>query len=211
MKGSILASLPEYGRYLGGKGTLDGGFPWLSIGAIVALEQTVFRADATNQIPKRVLEFGSGGSTIFFAKRAEYVRSIETDKGWAPRTKEALERHGVADKVELTVCSNAESEQIVAALPDDSFDLLLVDHAADETITGRGARRAFSRLPLALIGMRKLKTSGFFVADNYFCHGLENLNLTGWQVFLFDDLQYSGRGTLLARRTEAGRILRNGR
>jgi len=208
MKGSIIRDMPSYGRYLGGRGGLEIGFPWLALGAIVALEQCIFNADATNDVPKRVLEFGSGGSTIFFAKRAEYVRSIECDKGWAPRTQDALVRHGVADKVELTACTNAESEVIVAALPDRSFDLLLVDHSADETVVGRGARRSFSRKPLALIGMKKLCANGFLVIDNYSMHGCENIDLSGWDTFLFDDLRYSGRGTLLARRTEAGRILR---
>ena len=208
MRHTIINKIPTYRHFLGGHGTLEFGYPWLSIGAIIALEYTIFSSDATNDVPKRVLEFGSGGSTIFFAHRAEYVRSIECDKGWAPRTQEALVRHGVADKVELTACTNAESEVIVAALPDRSFDLLLVDHSADETVVGRGARRSFSRKPLALIGMKKLCANGFLVIDNYSMHGCENIDLTGWDTFLFDDLRYSGRGTLLARRTEAGRILR---
>src|SRR3990167_3536607 len=46
MKGSIVASMPDYGRYLGGKQTLEVGYPWLSIGAITALEFTIFSNDA---------------------------------------------------------------------------------------------------------------------------------------------------------------------
>jgi hypothetical protein len=199
VKGSIIHDLPRYDRFLGGKGTLEIGYPWLSVGAIVALEQVIFRVDGVNLPPKRVLELGSGGSTIFFAKRAEHVVSIETDRGWAPRTAEALERNGLAGKVELVVRTNPESERYVAALPDRSFDLLLVDHAADGTVVGRGARHAFSRLPLALIGLPKLKPTGWLVVDNWSLHGMQDFNYSGWRIFRFDDLRYSGTGTLIAR------------
>jgi predicted O-methyltransferase YrrM len=200
VKGSIIHDLPRYDRFLGGKGTLEIGYPWLSVGAILALEQVVFRVADANQPPKRVLEFGSGGSTIFFAKRSEHVTSIETDRGWAPRTAEALERNGLAGKVDLVVCTNPESERYVAALPDRSFDLLLVDHAADETVVGRGARHAFSRLPLALVGLPKLKPTGWLCVDNYALHGMSDFSYTGWETWVFDDMRYSGRGTLIARR-----------
>lgn len=200
MKGSIIHDLPRYDRFLGGKGTLDVGYPWLSVGAILAIEQCIFRTAETTRPPKRVLEFGSGGSTIFFARLADQVVSVETDRGWAPRTVEALERNGLAGKVSLAICSNPESERFVAALPDRSFDLLLVDHAADHTVVGNGPRRAFSRLPLALVGIPKLQPNGWLVVDNYGTHGMQEFDYTGWETWVFDDMRYSGRGTLIARR-----------
>jgi predicted O-methyltransferase YrrM len=200
MKGSIITSLPRYDRFLGGRGTLEIGYPWLSVGAIVALEQAIFRKAETNQPPKRVLEFGSGGSTVFFAQRAEYVESVESDTRWAPATRAELEKRGLADRVRLTSCTTLESMAWVAGLGDQSFDLLLVDHAADETITHRGERRAFSRLPLALVGLPKLRPTGWLVVDNYALHGMEAFDYTGWDTWIFDDLRYSGRGTLIARR-----------
>ena len=204
MRHSIIDQLPSYGRFLGGKNTLGIGYPWLSVGAILCLEQCVYGGTMALEEPKRVLEFGSGGSTIFFAKRAEYVRSIETDKGWAPKTAEALATHGVADKVELTVCTNPESEAIVSALPDRSFDLLLVDHAADESVTHNGSRRRFNRKPLAMCGLPKLKSTGWLVVDNYAMHGMEDFDYAGWDTWHFDDLRYSGRGTLIGRLKAGG-------
>ena len=200
MKGSILSQLPRYDRFLGGKGTLEVGYPWLSVGAILALEGVIFRVDQAHQAPKRVLELGSGGSTVFFAKRAESVLTVETDPTWAPLTLQALERHGVASKVFLQACTNAESERYVNAQPNSSFDLMLVDHAADHMVVGRGARHAFSRLPLALIALPKLRSTGWLVVDNYALHGMEAFDYTGWETWVFDDMRYSGRGTLIARR-----------
>ena len=208
MRGSIIHDLPRYERYLGGRGGMEIGFPWLSIGAIVALEKYIFEKREANAPPRRVLEFGSGGSTVFFARRADHVESIETDATWAPRTREAIVGHGLTSKVTLHSCSTPESERIVAGLPDGSFDLLLVDHAADESITSRHARRNFSRLPLALIGLRKLAETGWLVVDNYALHGMQGFDYTGWDVWIFDDLRYSGRGTLIARRGKWGRALR---
>ena len=214
MRHTIINKIPTYRHFLGGHGTLMYGYPWLSIGSIVALEYTIFSTEARVGTayhctpPKQVLEFGSGGSTIFFAHKAEHVTSIETDANWAPRTLEALEKHGVKDKVTLHVCSNAESEKLVASFQDGFFDLLLVDHAADNTVLGRGAKRAFSRKPLAEIGVKKLASNGWVVVDNYSVHGLQDFDWTGWSVWIHDDMQYSGRGTLIARRNKSFHALR---
>jgi len=214
MRHTIINKIPTYHHFLGGHGTLAFGYPWLSIGAIVAIEYTIFSTSARvgdayhTSPPKQVLEFGSGGSTIFFAHKAEHVTSIETDANWAPRTLEALEKHGVKDKVTLHVCSNAESEKLVASFQDGFFDLLLVDHAADNTVLGRGAKRAFSRKPLAEIGVKKLASNGWVVVDNYSVHGLQAFDWTGWSVWIFDDMQYSGRGTLIAQRNKSFHALR---
>ena len=205
MRGSIIHELPKYHRYLGGKAGTDIGYPWLTLGAIVALEQYIFKTDP---VPKRVLEFGSGGSTIFFARRAEFVQSIETDRNWMPRTADAIRLHGLEDKVSLCLGTNPETEAFVGSLPDASFDLMLVDHAADETVVGRSARRSFSRKPLALLGLPKLQSNGWLVVDNYTLHGMQSFDYTGWDVWLFDDMRYSGRGTLIARRSKVHDALR---
>lgn len=209
MNGSIIHSLPRYDRFLGGKGSIDIGYPWLTVGAILALEKVVFRGYLpTDPQPRTVLEFGSGGSTIFFARLAEHVRSYESDPEWTERMLVALKAHGVDEKVRLECHTTAGLSEAVSALPDNSFDILLVDHAADPTITGRAQRRAFNRLPHALVGLRKLKPDGWLVVDNYATHGMQNFDYTGWDVWLFDDMQYSGRGTLIARRMMARRALR---
>jgi hypothetical protein len=60
--------------------------------------------------------------------------------------------------------------------------------------------RLVNRLELAMVAVPKLGPNGWIVVDNYATHGMENFDYTGWHVFHFDDLRYSGRGTLIARR-----------
>jgi len=208
MRGSIIHDLPRYDRYMGGKNSLDIGYAWLTVGALIALEQYVLQPGVLRKetpemrdarYPRRVLELGSGGSTIFWARRVDHVTSVETDPSWAPLTLEALTRHGVADRVELIATPHADALQRVAALPDASYDLLLVDHA-DPTLR-RG--RIVNRLELATVALPKLGPNGWLVVDNRGMHGMEKFDYTDWDVWLFDDLRYSGGGTLIARRKSA--------
>lgn len=191
MRGSILDALPSYHRFIAGKGTIEIGFPWLTVGAILALEQSVVRPQS------RVIELGSGGSTIFFARRAAHVLSFETDSAFAPRVASALEAGGLADKVRLVCATLADQEAIIAAEPDASFDILLVDHA-DPNL--RRHRIPVDRLPLAMVALPKLAHHGFLVVDNYTIHGMDRFNWRGWSVWRFDDMNYQGMGTLIARR-----------
>src|SRR4051812_40445225 len=76
-----LATHPQYiprcvtHNLLNGKTPLDLEIPWFSYAAIDFLE-TFLRPHMT------VCEYGSGGSTIFFAKRTKSVVSIESDPKW---------------------------------------------------------------------------------------------------------------------------------
>lgn len=207
MRHSVLHGM-HYERFMGGKGLLEAGAPWLSTGSVTALETYILRPDVLRKetpemrdarYPKRVLELGSGGSTVFWAKRVDHVTSYETDPAWAPMTEAALVAHGVRDKVDLRAVPHAEALVSVAALPDASFDLLLVDHADPTLPWGKRA----DRLPLALAALPKLKRDAWLVVDNYSCHGMLNFDYAGWDVWHFDDLRYSCRGTLIARRVGA--------
>ncbi len=192
MKGSILQQLPRYGRFLRGQGGLEIGYPWLTVGAILALEQNVLQPDM------RVMEFGSGGSTVFFARRVAHVFSLETNPDWAPQTRAGLKAAGVAEKVRLVCEPLVRHAALVAAEPDNSFDLVLVDHA-DPTL--RAQRIPVDRLPLAEAALPKLRKQGWLVVDNYTIHGMDRFAWRrGWEVWRFDDMRYQGQGTLIARR-----------
>jgi hypothetical protein len=193
---------------MGGKHSLAVGYPWLTVGAIIALEQYILQPDILRKetpemrdarYPKRVLELGSGGSTIFWARNVPHVTSVETDPAWAPATLKALQDYGLSEKVELIATPHADALQRVAAMPDASFDLLLVDHA-DPTLR-RG--RIVNRLELAKVAVPKLGPNGWLCVDNRGMHGMEKFDYTDWDVWLFDDLRYSGGGTLIARRKSA--------
>lgn len=66
-----------------GRGPMADEQPWLSFAAIDLLE---------NYLKKdmRVFEFGGGGSTLFFAKRASEVVTVEHDSEWFPMIEKAI-------------------------------------------------------------------------------------------------------------------------
>src|SRR6185436_12325922 len=68
---------------INGKSPLDLQIPWFSYAAIDFLEKHL-REDMS------VCEYGSGGSTIFFAKRTKSVFSIENDPQWFQRVSDRL-------------------------------------------------------------------------------------------------------------------------
>jgi precorrin-6B methylase 2 len=83
-----------YGRWstslLGDASLLSSGVPWITYGAIEHIGR-VFQPGGT------VFEFGSGGSTLFFAARAGRVTSIEHDPSWAKMVNDALAKHGFSN------------------------------------------------------------------------------------------------------------------
>jgi predicted O-methyltransferase YrrM len=95
-----------------------------------------------------VLEFGSGSSTIWFADRAGHITSFEHDPLWFDVVgAESAKRLNVDHRL----LTRPYSEH-VADLPDESFDLVLVD--------GR------DRVRCALAAIRTLKPGGLMVVDN---------------------------------------------
>lgn len=59
--------------------------PWWTLGAIDEVDEFLARRPAA-----RVFEYGSGASTIWLAKRAKEVFSVEHDEGWFPVVHEKL-------------------------------------------------------------------------------------------------------------------------
>jgi len=93
--------------------------PWIVPAAIGWLGRRVRR-------DWRVLELGSGRSTLWLAKRAGSVLSFEDNSYWQDRASGLLEQAGLdnAEVRSLPVRSFADE---IAGLPDHSFDLLVVD------------------------------------------------------------------------------------
>jgi hypothetical protein len=92
--------------------------PWLSYRGVREIDRLV-RPDW------RVLEFGSGMSSRFFAARCAELVSIESDEDWYERMRPILE---AADGCRVDYRLRSEAEY--AALddvPDDTFDFALVD------------------------------------------------------------------------------------
>ncbi len=190
---TILSKMPDWGRFMLGQDTLTIGYPWMALGAILTLERLL-------QPTWRVLELGSGGSTLFFARRCASVQSYETDETWAKRVTAAVT--GLQASVTFCASVSAIGEHL-ATVPDRSIDLLVIDHGDPER---HALGRNPVRLPLAIAALSTLKTGGWLLVDNYDCFGMHAFDWSGFTVFTFDEAggffktrKYSGRGTRLGQ------------
>jgi SAM-dependent methyltransferase len=88
---TVAARQPDWAPYeaawrqsrLGGATAIGDVRPWVTFAAIDFLKANVKKSH-------RIFEWGSGGSTIFFAERAAEVISIEHDSGWFAKVEESL-------------------------------------------------------------------------------------------------------------------------
>lgn len=91
----------------------DGGpIPWITYPAIRFLEQRV-------QKPFKVFEFGSGFSTLWWAKRVSSVTSVEHDKAWLDRVALGLPANASI--------SFAEGEIYVQSAQGGHYDIIVID------------------------------------------------------------------------------------
>lgn len=130
--GMNLLTHPRYVRrymqesLLNEKTPLDLEVPWFSYEAIDFLDQFV----KPHMI---VAEYGSGGSTIFFARRAAFVYAIEDNREWYDRVCRRLNEKWIAN-VNLILCPfdfkepvGFEKSDYLHALPDAPLDVIVVD------------------------------------------------------------------------------------
>ncbi len=65
-------------KYWEGKQCLENEVPWLVPKACYTLDTLLNKNDY-------VIELGTGGSTLFYAKRCGFVQAVETDKKWGSK------------------------------------------------------------------------------------------------------------------------------
>lgn len=160
-----------------GNRTIELEIPWLTPESIHMLE--LFCKPQHN-----VLEFGSGGSTLFFARRANLVTSIEPDLDWNRRVTMELVARGIKN-VDMCHLPDVESCRKVLTSREAKYDIILVDC---DGINRWGAAK------LALDFVNK---SGVIVVDNYdavYCRNLDVL-FSGKLQTAYDDPHWVGRGT----------------
>ena len=83
------------------------GVPWMAPGAISWLESNI-----ANDF--KILEWGSGGSTKWFANRCEKIVSVENQKGWYDKVKKDLANDEVENVDYRFVEVNEDIDQIKA-------------------------------------------------------------------------------------------------
>lgn len=143
------------------------GKPWITYTAIEWAEQHI-RPDM------RIFEWGSGGSTVFWARRAASVVAVEHDEQWASRVSSALAaqnlanahchhvatpamRAGAADSSFVHRAKHATLDcrdyvQFIDRFDDASLDLIVVDGVC--------------RPPCARRAIPKVRPGGYLMLDN---------------------------------------------
>jgi predicted O-methyltransferase YrrM len=94
--------------------------PWIAYDAIEVLTRHL-------TVDSRVLEFGSGMSTIWFARRAAYVRSVENYRPWFDKVHSHINKMNLLN-VDYIFATSIE-EYTCAGSSGDKYDLIMVDGA----------------------------------------------------------------------------------
>jgi hypothetical protein len=114
--------------------------PWYSYPAIEYLQQLDFRE-------KSVFEFGCGNSTVYWARHAARVVSVESKRSWHDKMKPRLPANS-----ELVLADSPGAYMATLVERAEEFDVIVVD--ADE-------RRACAEAAL-----KKLRRGGLIILDN---------------------------------------------
>lgn len=98
----------------------------------------------------KVLEFGSGMSTIWFARRCGALVSVETDRGWYDSVSKMLAERGLGN-VDYRFRAPSEAH-VLEEYEDSHFDLALVDGVARDCAM--------------MTAIAKVKPGGYIYMDN---------------------------------------------
>jgi len=178
---TIMSSVPERAEFVHGCRIVEIGYPWLTPGAIMALELLVNKE-------LTVFECGAGGSTVFFAERCKSVVTLESDSAWAQIVKDRVAPFNNAAIYALK--GTPEFLEFITALPDANYDLVSVD--SNPLVT--------NRLILTNAVVPKLKINGWMIVDNY-NEWVRTFNYAGrWKIYTFDDFNWAGQGTRLCQK-----------
>jgi hypothetical protein len=123
--------------------------PWIVPAAIGWLRRRI-RSDWS------VLELGAGRSTPWFARRAGRMLSFEDNEYWAEQTGNRLRELGL-ENVELRQLAVEAFADEVDALPNEAFQLVVVDFLEAPTVT---------RIDVLKPAMQKVRPGGFLLLDD---------------------------------------------
>lgn len=144
--------------------------PWITFSAIDYLQSILTREMS-------VFEYGGGGSTLFFAKRAQRVVTVEHDPEWAAKLRRALAERDynncdvrtVQPDLRTAGAQNGIHEYVstdpnytgmtfetyvkqIESFPDGSFDIVVIDGRA--------------RPSCLMHAVKKVRHGGYIVMDN---------------------------------------------
>ena len=104
-----------------------------------------------------VLDVGTGGSTLFYARRCRQVVGLETKASWAAMVRDALHDHGLEHNSRVHTC-------LTQALLEEQ-----VDRSSPVSVLSVDTVHGFNRDRLLLKGLAKLRPTGrrVVVLDNW--------------------------------------------
>lgn len=126
--------IPRYVAHnvIGRKTPADLELPWFSYAAIDFLDDFL-------SPEMTVCEYGSGGSTFFFARRANSVLSIEDNPQWFTLVSNRLREKSIRN-VTMRLCqfdfknpAGFENSEYLNAMPDKPFDVIVIDGSEEWT------------------------------------------------------------------------------
>ena len=132
--------------------------PWLTKEATKILDSRLKPTDL-------ILEFGSGRSTVWFAKRVKKVTSVESNHVWIKKVQRILERDGLLSKVEIWHIKRTKDYPNKLKIEDYSqYDKLFeqIDFQSIDCCLVDGGDRDY----LAISSLEKIKIGGMLVIDN---------------------------------------------
>jgi len=177
-----------------GKNPLSDKRPWISFAATRFLENKI-------NSDMKIFEYGSGGSTLFFATKVKEVISIEHNRSWFEIVVNELKINGIINctirlfepEIE-NLCINKCISDPDAYLSDDetyrgmsfkkyasSIDLYPDDYFDIVFIDGRARPSCF------IHSQKKIKIGGYIVLDNsetpYYYYIHDTLNNNNWKKY----------------------------
>lgn len=126
--------------------------PWLTADMVEILDSWLRPTDVG-------LEWGSGRSTVWFAKRVAHLTSVEHDSVWVSHVEQLLRENDIHQRVTYHLLKVPESEtpvseyvSVCSALPAESLDFCLVD--------------GLVRDECAVVCLDRIKPGGIVIVDN---------------------------------------------
>jgi len=158
-------------EYWTGKDLLESECPWL-------VPEAIAKLDEIDMSEMDVLEFGAGGSTIFFARRAKSVTSLEISEEWFKKIMDEITNKRLNN---VHLCSQIDDIDI-----NKHYGIILIDSSGD--------RKEILNLVQHLYNDQTI-----IVIDNYAEY---NMIVYGAKVELYDDPNWNGKGTMIIRKHE---------
>jgi hypothetical protein len=159
--------------YYTGNKTLELAYPWITPESMAWLDCYLTKSMSA-------IEFGCGGSTIFLAQRCDHVISMDNNKSWTVKTRQALIDKKLSNASVYDVTCVAECKNLI----NRKFTLAFIDCCDISRVDA--AEYMSTRADLVLI-------------DNYDAEYSRGTDIyypsSDWSTLCFDDVHWVGRGT----------------